>query len=45
VFTVGIVDDQPVRRAGMQLLIQGDADLRAGNATYVAWSSGDRILC
>jgi DNA-binding NarL/FixJ family response regulator len=28
VFTVGIVDDQPVRRAGMQLLIQGDADLR-----------------
>jgi DNA-binding NarL/FixJ family response regulator len=28
VFTVGIVDDQPVRRAGMQLLIQGDADMR-----------------
>jgi DNA-binding NarL/FixJ family response regulator len=28
VFTVGIVDDQPVRRAGMQLLIQGDGELR-----------------
>jgi DNA-binding NarL/FixJ family response regulator len=28
VFTVGIVDDQPVRRAGMRLLIQGDADLQ-----------------
>jgi DNA-binding NarL/FixJ family response regulator len=28
VFTVGIVDDQPVRRAGMQLLIRDDADLR-----------------
>lgn len=27
-FTVGIVDDQPVRRAGMQLLIQDDADLK-----------------
>ena len=27
-FTVGIVDDQPVRRAGMQLLIQGDPDVR-----------------
>lgn len=27
-FTVGIVDDQPVRRAGMQLLIEDDADMR-----------------
>jgi DNA-binding NarL/FixJ family response regulator len=28
VFTVGIVDDQPVRRAGMQRLIQEDSDLQ-----------------
>jgi DNA-binding NarL/FixJ family response regulator len=28
VFTVGIVDDQPVRRAGMQLLIQDNAGLQ-----------------
>ena len=27
-FTVGIVDDQPVRRAGMQRVIQDDPDLR-----------------
>jgi DNA-binding NarL/FixJ family response regulator len=34
VFTVGIVDDQPVRRAGMQLLIQDDADLRVVTSVY-----------
>jgi DNA-binding NarL/FixJ family response regulator len=36
VFTVGIVDDQPVRRAGMQLLIQEDADVRVVTAVSCA---------